>query len=55
MAAICAVRPGGRESLMGGIGMAGQGGELTLPYAWLMRNNITIKGQWMYPRAAIPR
>jgi alcohol dehydrogenase len=40
---------------MGGIGMAGQGGELTLPYAWLMRNNITIKGQWMYPRAAIPR
>ena len=55
MAAIKAVRPGGRVSLMGGIGMTDQGGELNLPYAWLMRNNITIKGQWMYPREAIPR
>ena len=54
MAAVSAVRPGGRVSLMGGVGMTG-GDDLTLPYAWLMRNNITIKGQWMYPRDAIPR
>lgn len=54
LAAVRAVRPGGRVSLMGGVGMAG-GGELTLPYGWLMRNNITIKGQWMYPRSAIAR
>lgn len=39
---------------MGGVGMAG-GGELCLPYRWLMRNNITIRGQWMYPRDAIGR
>lgn len=33
-----------------------QGGDdLALPYAWLMRNNITVRGQWMYPRDAIPR
>ena len=54
MAALHAVRPGGRISLMGGVGMAG-GGDLTLPYPWLMRNNITIRGQWMYPREAIAR
>lgn len=54
LAAVRAVRPGGRVSLMGGVGMAG-GGDLVLPYAWLMRNNITIKGQWMYPRDAIAR
>lgn len=54
LSAIKAVRPGGRVSLMGGVGMAG-GGDLTLPYAWLMRNNITLKGQWMYPRDAIAR
>lgn len=53
MAAVRAVRPGGRISLMGGVGMTG-GGDLALPYSWLMRNNITIKGQWMYPRDAIP-
>ena len=39
---------------MGGVGMAG-GGDLTLPYPWLMRNNITVRGQWMYPREAVPR
>jgi alcohol dehydrogenase len=55
LAAVRAVRPGGRVSLMGGVGMSGQGGDLLLPYAWLMRNNITIKGQWMYPREAIAR
>ena len=54
LAAIRAVRPGGRVSLMGGVGMAG-GGDLTLPYPWLMRNNVTLRGQWMYPRAAVPR
>lgn len=55
MAAIRAVRPGGRVSLMGGVGSGGQGGELALPYTWLMRNNLTVKGQWMYPREAIAR
>lgn len=54
MLAVRAVRPGGRVVLMGGVGMAG-GGDLTLPYPWLMRNNVTIKGQWMYPRDAISR
>jgi alcohol dehydrogenase len=54
LAAVQAIRPGGRVSLMGGVGMAG-GGELSLPYAWIMRNNITIRGQWMYPRNAIAR
>lgn len=53
MAAVRSVRPGGRVSLMGGVGMGGEQGELPLPYAWLMRNNITIRGQWMYPRDAI--
>ncbi len=56
VAAVNAVRPGGRVSLMGGVGMSGGGmaggGDLTLPYPWLRRNNITIKGQWMYPRDA---
>lgn len=55
MAAVRAVRPSGRVSLMGGVGMSGESGELALPYAWLMRNNITIKGQWMYPRDAIAK
>ena len=54
LAAIRAVRPGGRVSLMGGVGMTG-GGDLTLPYPWLMRNNVTVRGQWMYPREAVPR
>ncbi|QYE36310.1 zinc-binding dehydrogenase [Polymorphobacter sp. PAMC 29334] len=54
LAAIRSVRPGGRISLMGGVGMGG-GGELVFPYPWLMRNNITIKGQWMYPRDAVGR
>ena len=48
------VRPNGRISLMGGVGMQG-GPDLALPYRWLMRNNITVRGQWMYPREAIPR
>jgi alcohol dehydrogenase len=24
-----------------------------LPYPWIMRNLIAIKGQWMYPPAAV--
>jgi alcohol dehydrogenase len=52
--ALLTVRPNGRVVLMGGVGM--QGGEpLALPYPWLMRNNITLRGQWMYPRTAIPQ
>ena len=50
-AAIMAVRPYGRVALMGGIGMEG-GGVLELPYVWIMRNCMTIIGQWMYPPTA---
>ena len=49
-AAALAVRPNGRIVLMGGVGEA-----LALPYNWLLRHNITVRGQWMYPRTAIPR
>ena len=45
------VRPHGRVVLMGGVGMLG-GGDLELPYPWLMRNSVTVRGQWMYPRTA---
>lgn len=48
-AAAMAVRPGGTVVLMGGSGVS-----LDLPYRHLMRNNITIRGQWMYPRHAVP-
>ncbi|MFX4427848.1 alcohol dehydrogenase, partial [Acinetobacter baumannii] len=34
--------------LMGGVGMQGGAG-LELPYPWMMRNCITLHGQWMYP------
>lgn len=52
-AAIMTVRPYGRVVLMGGVGMLGGTG-LELPYPWIMRNCITIRGQWMYlPEAAI--
>ena len=53
-AAAMTVRPNGRISLMGGVGMQG-GEDLALPYAWLMRNNITVRGQWMYPPEAVVR
>ena len=46
--AIMAVRPYGRVVLMGGVGMLGGAG-LDLPYPWMMRNCITLRGQWMYP------
>jgi alcohol dehydrogenase len=52
--AIMTVRESGRIVLMGGVGMLGGDG-LDLPYPWIMRNNITIKGQWMYPREAVYR
>ena len=53
-AAIMTVRPYGRAVLMGGVGMLGGFG-LGLPYPWIMRNNITIQGQWMYSSDATTR
>jgi alcohol dehydrogenase len=51
--AIMTLRQGGRAVLMGGVGMLG-GEDLALPYPWIMRNLITLRGQWMYDTAAIP-
>jgi alcohol dehydrogenase len=45
------VREYGRVVLMGGVGMLG-GEDLALPYPWLMRNSVTVRGQWMYPHTA---
>ena len=53
-AALMTVRPYGRVVLMGGVGMLG-GDDLALPYPWIMRNCVTIHGQWMYDRPAVPR
>lgn len=50
-AAVMSVRPYGRVVLMGGVGMLG-GPDLEIPYPWIMRNCITIRGQWMYPMEA---
>jgi len=41
------VRPYGRTVLMGGLDVG-----LELPYRHFMRNCITMRGQWMYPREA---
>jgi alcohol dehydrogenase len=49
-AALLTVRPHGRVVLMGGVGP-----DVAVPYAWLMRNCITVRGQWMYPRDSIAR
>jgi alcohol dehydrogenase len=49
-AAMLAVRLGGRVMLMGGVRS-----ELALNYNWLMHNEVTLRGVWMYPRDAIPR
>lgn len=49
-AALLTVRPYGRVVLMGGVGP-----DVGVPYAWLMRNCVTVRGQWMYPREALPR
>ncbi|MGQ7933910.1 alcohol dehydrogenase catalytic domain-containing protein [Paraburkholderia sp. D1E] len=51
-AAVMAVRSYGRVVLMGGVGMLGGPG-LELPYPWLMRNDITLRGKWMYPKEAV--
>lgn len=53
-AALMTVRAYGRAVLMGGVGMLG-GEDLALPYPWIMRNCVTIHGQWMYPATAGPR
>jgi len=50
-AAIMTLREFGRAVLMGGVGMLG-GDDLALPYPWIMRNRITIRGQWLCPREA---
>ncbi|AHH96904.1 alcohol dehydrogenase catalytic domain-containing protein [Kutzneria albida] len=47
-AAAMTVRERGRVVLMGGVGMLG-GEDLALPYPWIMRNSITVQGQWMFP------
>ncbi|EOD68808.1 zinc-containing alcohol dehydrogenase superfamily protein, partial [Amycolatopsis vancoresmycina DSM 44592] len=47
LAAAMAVRERGRVVLMGGVG-----DDLAVPYRWLMRNSITLRGQWMHPRTA---
>ena len=51
-AAVMTVRPYGRVVLMGGVGMLGGDG-LDLPYPWIMRNDITVRGKWMYPSEAV--
>ncbi len=53
-AAVMAVRPYGRVVLMGGVGMLG-GEDFAMPYPWIMRNLVTIRGQWMYEPDAVPR
>ncbi|MFJ9817767.1 alcohol dehydrogenase catalytic domain-containing protein [Streptomyces sp. NPDC101151] len=50
-AAAMTVREYGRVVLMGGVGMLG-GADFALPYPWIMRNSVTVRGQWMYPRSA---
>ena len=49
-AAAMTVREYGRVVLMGGVQ-----DDVSLPYRWLMRNGITVRGQWMYPRWASNR
>ncbi len=46
-AAALSVREFGRVVLMGGVLS-----DLALPYRWLMRNGITVRGQWMCPPTA---
>jgi alcohol dehydrogenase len=52
--ALMTVRPNGRAVLMGGVG-GPDGAGLELPYSWVMRNCITIQGQFMYPPDATTR
>jgi alcohol dehydrogenase len=49
-AAVRTVGRCGRVVLMGGVRE-----DVALPYAWLMRDCITVRGQWMYSREAISR
>jgi len=42
-ACMLALRVGGRMSLMDGIRE-----DVSISYGWVMRNNLTIKGKWMY-------
>jgi alcohol dehydrogenase len=49
-AAVLAVRPYGRAILMGGVRA-----DVALPYAWMMRESVEVRGQWMYPREATRR
>lgn len=30
-----------------------RGSGLELPYPWMMRNDITLRGKWMYPKEAV--
>ena len=48
-AAAMTVRRHGRVVLMGGVGMLG-GEDLALSYRWIMRNDVTLRGKWMYTR-----
>lgn len=48
IAAIMAVRPNGTVVLMGGLDV-----DVNLPYKFLMRNSITVRGQYMYSREAV--
>ena len=45
---ILALKQGARVSLMGGIR-----GDVGVPYTWIMRNNIQLRGKWMYEREDI--
>ena len=49
-AAVQAVRPGGRVVLMVGVRS-----DLALNYNWLMHNDVTLRGKWMYEREAVVR
>lgn len=53
-AALMTVRQNGRVVLMGGVGMLGGAG-LDLPYPWIMRNDVTVRGKWMCSPEAVPR
>lgn len=53
LCAALSVRLGGRVILMGGL--RGAEGILGLNYNWLMHNEVTVRGVWMYRREAIPR
>ena len=52
-AAMFAVRQGGRVVLMGGVRGSG-GADLARIYDWL-KDDITLRGKWMYPRDAPTR